>query len=85
MAGGSDAGIHAVKFLARDMSAARVTSEIPIVVAATPAYLAQRGEPKTPRDLVAPNCIRFRLSDDAFFPWRFRIKRRTLEVQWTDE
>jgi DNA-binding transcriptional LysR family regulator len=81
VAGGFDAGIHAVEFLARDMIAVRVSGEMPFVVAAAPAYLAQRGEPKTPRELAAHDCIRFRLSGGgAFFPWRFRIKRRTLEV-----
>lgn len=78
--GGFDAGIHAAEFLARDMIAVRVSGEIPIVVAAAPAYLARRGEPKTPRELAAHDCIRLRLSGGAFFPWRFRIKRRTLEV-----
>jgi DNA-binding transcriptional LysR family regulator len=80
VAGGFDAGIHAGEFLARDMIAVRVSGEIPFVVAAAPAYLAQRGEPKTPRELASHDCIRFRLSDGGFFPWRFRIKRRTLEV-----
>jgi DNA-binding transcriptional LysR family regulator len=80
VAGGFDAGIHAGEFLARDVIAVRVSGEMPFVVAAAPAYLAERGEPKTPRELAAHDCIRFRLSDGAFFPWRFRIKRRTLEV-----
>jgi DNA-binding transcriptional LysR family regulator len=80
VAGGFDAGIHAGEFVARDMIAVRVTSEIPIVVAAAPAYLAQRGEPKTPRELAAHDCIRLRLSGGDFYPWRLRIKRRTLEV-----
>lgn len=80
VARGFDAGISAAEFLARDMIAVRVSGEIPFVVAAAPAYLGQRGEPKTPRELAAHDCIRYRLSDGAFFPWRFRIKRRTLEV-----
>jgi DNA-binding transcriptional LysR family regulator len=80
VAGGFDARIHAGEFLAREVIAVRVSGEIPIVVAAAPAYFAQRGEPKTPRELAAHDCIRFRLSGGDFFPWRFRIKRRTLEV-----
>jgi DNA-binding transcriptional LysR family regulator len=41
VAGGFDAGIHAAEFLARNVIAVRVSGEIPIVVAAAPAYLAQ--------------------------------------------
>jgi DNA-binding transcriptional LysR family regulator len=75
-----DAGIRPGEWLARDMIAVRVSDEIPIVVAASPAYLARRGTPKTPRDLAGHDCIRFRLPSGAFFPWRFAIKRRRLEV-----
>jgi DNA-binding transcriptional LysR family regulator len=80
VAGRFDAGIQSVEWLARDMIAVRVSGETPLVVAAAPAYLARRGEPQTPRELAAHDCIRFRLSGGEFFPWRFRIKRRTLEV-----
>jgi len=37
----------------RDMIAVRVTDELPLVVAGAPAYFAQRGKPKSPKDLVA--------------------------------
>ena len=36
--------------------------------------------PKTPRDLTAHECIRVRLPSGAVFPWRFRIKGRTVDV-----
>jgi len=52
-----------------------------LVVAAAPAYLAQRGTPKTPRDLEKHNCIRFRFPSGMILPWRFGTKRRSLEVQ----
>jgi DNA-binding transcriptional LysR family regulator len=80
VAGRFDAGIRPGERLARDMIAVRISNEMPIVVVAAPAYLARRGEPKTPRDLAAHDCIRIRLSSGAFLPWRFRMKRRTLEV-----
>ena len=66
--------------LAHDMIAVRISDEMPIVVAAAPAYLLKRGAPKTPRELGLHDCIRFRFPSGAFFPWRFRMKRRTLEV-----
>src|SRR6266487_4115260 len=53
---------------------------LPVVVAAAPAYLARRGEPKTPQELAAHDCIRLRLPSGGFFPWRFRLNRRIVEV-----
>ncbi|MCL2430609.1 MAG: LysR substrate-binding domain-containing protein [Alphaproteobacteria bacterium] len=75
-----DAGIRNGERLERDMIAVRVSGEMPIVVAAAPAYLARRGTPRTPQDVAAHDCIRFRLPSGALFPWRFRFKRRSLDV-----
>jgi DNA-binding transcriptional LysR family regulator len=80
VAGRFDAGIRVGERVARDMIAVRVSDELPFVVAAAPAYLKSRGEPKTPQELAAHNCIRVRLPSGGFFPWRFRINRRTVEV-----
>jgi DNA-binding transcriptional LysR family regulator len=81
VAGRFDAGIRVGERVARDMIAVRVSDELPFVVAAAPAYLKSRGEPKTPQELAAHNCIRVRLPSGGFFPWRFRINRRIVEVQ----
>ena len=75
-----DAGIRIGERIERDMIAVRVTDELPLVVAGSPAYFAQRGKPKTPDDLVAHDCIRIRFSSGTYVPWRFRVKRRDLEV-----
>ena len=40
------------------------------LLCAAPAYLAQRGEPKTARDLVTHNCICIRQGDDPPGVWR---------------
>jgi DNA-binding transcriptional LysR family regulator len=64
----------------RDMIAVRVTDELPLAVAGSPAYFAQRGKPKSPKDLVAHDCIRTRFASGTYLPWRFRVKRRDLEV-----
>jgi len=47
-----DAGIRIGERIERDMIAVRVTDEMPLVVAGSPAYFEQRGKPKTPDDLV---------------------------------
>ena len=75
-----DAGIRPGERLSRDMIAVRVSDEMPIVVAAAPTYLGQRGMPKTPQELAAHNCICVRLASGVLFPWRFRIKRRVFET-----
>ena len=75
-----DAGIRLGERIERDMIAVRVTDELPIVVAGSPAYFAQRGKPKSPQDLIAHDCIRIRFSSGTYLPWRFRVKRRDLEV-----
>src|SRR6478609_2364875 len=75
-----DAGIRLGERIERDMIAVRVTDELPIVVAGSPAYFEQRGKPKTPDDLVGHDCVRIRFSSGTYVPWRFRVKRRDLEV-----
>src|SRR5258705_1222333 len=75
-----DAGIRIGERIERDMIAVRVTDELPLVVAGSPAYFAQRGKPKSPKDLVAHHCIRIRFAGGTYLPWRFRVKRRDLEV-----
>src|SRR5207244_6962896 len=80
VAGRFDAGIRPGERVARDMIALRVSDELPVVVVAAPAYLARRGEPKTPQELAAHDCIRLRLPSGGFFPWRFRLNRRIVEV-----
>src|SRR5690242_10788253 len=75
-----DAGIRIGERIERDMIAVRVTDELPVVVAGSPAYFAQRGKPRSPQDLVAHDCIRIRFSSGTYLPWRFRVKRRDLEV-----
>lgn len=80
VAGRFDAGIRPGERVARDMIAVRVSDELTSVVVAAPAYLKRRGEPKSPQELGAHDCIRVRLPSGAFFPWRLRINRRVVEV-----
>jgi DNA-binding transcriptional LysR family regulator len=75
-----DAGIRIGERVERDMIAVRISDQLPLVVAGSPAYFAQRGKPKSPKDLVAHDCIRIRFASGSYLPWRFRVKRRDLEV-----
>ncbi len=83
VAGRFDAGIRPGTRLERDMIAVRVSEPIRSVVVAAPSYLARRSPPKTPRELTAHNCIRVRLASGLVFPWQFRDKRKTFEIEVT--
>ena len=45
------------------------------LLCASPAYLAKRGMPKTPRDLASHNCIGIRQGEEAYGVWRLTSGR----------
>src|SRR5580658_847257 len=79
VAGRYDAGIRRGNLLARDMIAVRVTDDMHYRVVASPAYLARHGRPRTPADLQAHNCIRYRLPAGGFIPWVFVVDGKEVE------
>jgi DNA-binding transcriptional LysR family regulator len=79
VAGHYDAGIRRGNLLARDMIAVRVTDDMHYRVVASPAYLARHGRPRTPADLQAHNCIRYRLPAGGFIPWVFVVDGKKVE------
>ncbi|MBD2751178.1 LysR family transcriptional regulator [Microvirga sp. BT688] len=81
IAAGCDAGIRYGEHLAQDMIA------IPIgprwqwtALAAAPSYLASRGTPEYPHDLLTHDCIRLRFSSGAFVDWEFEKDGRVITV-----
>ena len=79
VAGRYDAGIRRGNLVARDMIAVRVTNDMHYLVVASPEYLALHGRPRTPADLQAHNCIRYRLPGGGFIPWVFVVDGKTVE------
>jgi len=75
-----DAGIRPGELIEEYKIAVRVSAELPIVVIAAPSYIAQRGTPKTPQDLLDHNCIRFRVPNGSLFPWRFSMDGHVFEA-----
>lgn len=72
VAGGYDAGIHIGEVIARDMVAIRLGGDIRQLAVASPDYLAEHGEPQTPRDLLRHRCIRWRWPGRATpYAWEF--------------
>lgn len=80
VAGRFDAGVQPGERVAADMIAVRISGEMPRVVVASPAYLAKRGVPRTPEELAAHSCIRFRLHSGVLLPWYFCRRRRVFDI-----
>jgi DNA-binding transcriptional LysR family regulator len=76
-----DAGIHLGEFLQRDMTAVRVTHPQRAAVVATPSYFATHPKPKTPRDIVAHRCVRYRMGvEGSIYRWEFEKRGRPVTV-----
>ncbi|KQQ34465.1 LysR family transcriptional regulator [Rhizobium sp. Leaf306] len=72
IAAGCDAGIRYDERLEQDMIAVPIGPRVQrFALAASPAYLAARGRPDHPRDLLAHSCIRSRFRDRPVTPWEF--------------
>lgn len=80
-----DAGIRLGDDIAKDMIAVRVSDPLEMCCVASPAYLAQFGEPKTPYELTEHPCLQMRLpTNGGILNWEFqdpKIKGKTVKVQ----
>jgi DNA-binding transcriptional LysR family regulator len=81
VAEGFDAGIRLHEAIERDMVEVRLTEPGRFVVAAAPSYLARRGTPEKPQDLLQHDCIGIRVSrDGARYAWELERGRKTWRV-----
>ncbi|NMO15684.1 LysR family transcriptional regulator [Pyxidicoccus fallax] len=72
VAGGFDAAIRLGEVIERDLVAVRLGPELRQIAVASPDYLARRGTPRTPQDLTAHSCIRWRWPGTATpYHWEF--------------
>ncbi|WP_233582504.1 LysR family transcriptional regulator [Corallococcus sp. CA053C] len=62
VADGYDAGVRLSESVEKEMVAVRVTPPFRFVMVGSPAYLARKGRPKRPKDLLEHDCIGFRRS-----------------------
>ena len=68
-----DAGIRMEEFVERDMVAVRLTPDMRWVVVGSPAYFAERGRPRSPKDLTQHECIRYRFpTARTIYRWEFQ-------------
>ena len=81
IAEGLDAGIRLSEAIERDMVQVRLTEPGRFVVAAAPSYLARRGTPQKPQDLLQHDCIGIRASlHGARYAWELERGRKTWRV-----
>jgi DNA-binding transcriptional LysR family regulator len=82
VASGCDAGIRYGERLEQDMIAVPIGPRTQrFAVAAAPAYLARRGVPEHPRDLLQHACLRGKFLSGAIHPWEFERDGQTLTVE----
>jgi DNA-binding transcriptional LysR family regulator len=78
---GFDAGIRLKEAIQKDMIRVRLTPPLRMAVVGSKRYLAARGRPRHPRELVAHACLGWRLpSGDGEYRWEFSERGRSIEV-----
>lgn len=80
--GGFDAGIRLGESVEQDMIAVRVGPDWRLVAVASPDYLARRGAPQQPKDLIDHTCINIRqISAGGLYAWEFEKDKQELRVR----
>ncbi|MDQ1817126.1 LysR family transcriptional regulator [Massilia sp. CCM 9210] len=81
VASGCDAGIRYGERLEQDMIAVPIGPRTErFALAASPAYLARRGVPQHPRDLLQHACLRGKFLSGLVYPWEFERDGQALTV-----
>jgi DNA-binding transcriptional LysR family regulator len=80
VAAGFDAGIRFEEHLAQDMIALSLGPPQRYIVVAAPAFLAERGVPAEPKDLLEHPCISTLFPSGALLPWEFEQAGRTVKI-----
>lgn len=78
---GFDAGIRLREAVERDMVTARISPAFRFVVVGSKRYLARRGRPKHPRELVEHDCVVWRSpTTNEVWRWEFESRGKTIDV-----
>jgi DNA-binding transcriptional LysR family regulator len=81
VAGGYDAAIRIGEVIEQDMIAIKLGPELRQIAVASPDYLARRGTPGHPHDLVSHSCIRWRWpGHETTYKWEFLENGKWFEV-----
>lgn len=78
---GFDAGIRLSEAIQADFTMVRLTPPFRLLVAGAPSYFARHPRPRRPRDLLAHDCINYRMaSTGTYYAWEFERNRREQQV-----
>ncbi len=80
VAQGFDAGVRFGESLQQDMIAVPIGPKLTFSVCASPDYLAQKGIPKTPKDLLQHACLQYRFPSGTHYAWEFLSNKKRIEV-----
>jgi DNA-binding transcriptional LysR family regulator len=81
VAEGLDAGIRFSESIERDMVQVRLYGPCRFVVAGAPAYLARRGVPETPKDLLTHDCICIRsMTTGTEYQWELERGKQSWRI-----
>jgi DNA-binding transcriptional LysR family regulator len=80
VAQGYDAGVRGHDAIPQDMVALPFGPDERYAVCASPAYLAARGTPRTPGDLLKHDCLRVRMPSGALLSWEFERRGETVRI-----
>ena len=81
VAGGYDAAIRIGEVIEQDMIAIKLGPELRQIAVASPDYLARRGTPRHPHDLVSHSCIGWRWpGHETTYKWEFLENGKWFEV-----
>jgi DNA-binding transcriptional LysR family regulator len=81
LAAGCDAGIRYEEKLEQDMIAVPIGPRVQrMAAAAAPDYLARRGRPQHPRDLLDHDCMRARFASGTVIRWTFERDGETVTI-----
>jgi DNA-binding transcriptional LysR family regulator len=86
LAAGCDAGIRYEEKLEQDMVAVPIGPRVQrMAAAAAPDYLARRGRPQHPRELLDHACMRARFASGAVIRWTFERDGETVTIDPTGQ
>ncbi|MBS2026572.1 MAG: LysR family transcriptional regulator [Deltaproteobacteria bacterium] len=78
---GYDAGVRLSESIERDMVQVRLTESFRFLIVGAPRYLARRGRPQRPEDLLQHDCIGLRSqTTGALYAWELERGRRTWRI-----
>jgi DNA-binding transcriptional LysR family regulator len=80
VSGRFDAGIRYGRRIEQDMVVVRAGRDSRAIAVASPEYLAAHGAPRTPQELQAHACIRFRLDSQQVLPWEFARNKKKVTI-----